>query len=150
MVGRPGRAFTGAACRKAAFLAAYRLCGNIYRAAQEARIARCTIYEWRAHDHEFDLACREAEVEAVERLEEEARRRAYDGVTREHGIYYRGQKVATEIITEYSDSLLMFLLKALRPEKYKERLTVESVGEADSLTPEEREAIRQLLTSSGD
>ncbi len=109
---------------KARFLRAYSETGNIYRACVDANVDRRTIYKWQEHDDQFALAMRQAEIEAIERLEEEARRRAYDGVVREKGVYYQGARVGSAIVTEYSDSLLMFLLKGLKPEKYKERLEV--------------------------
>ena len=48
-------------------------------------------------------------------VDRNAKRRAIDGV--EEPVYYRGQKVGTK--KWYSDTLLMFLLKKLRPE-YRE------------------------------
>jgi hypothetical protein len=55
---------------------------------------------------------------AADRLEEEAWRRAVDGVDEPVG-FYRGKPSAW--VKRYSDTLLIFLLKALRPEKYRER-----------------------------
>ncbi|MHC5536960.1 hypothetical protein ACYOEI_01645 [Singulisphaera rosea] len=52
----------------------------------------------------------------MDTLESEARRRALDGV--EKPVFYRGQKCGA--IREYSDALLMFLMKAARPERFRE------------------------------
>ena len=52
-----------------------------------------------------------------EKLEDEAVRRGVEGV--ERGIYHNGKRIATEC--EYSDTLLIFLLKGAMPEKYRER-----------------------------
>jgi len=112
--------------RKAAFINEYRHTGNILLAAQAARVARNTVYYWQEHDERFVMAVHLAEAEAVERLEEEARRRAVDGVKREKGVYWQGSLVGTEVITEYSDSLLTLLLRARKPERYKERIAVET------------------------
>jgi hypothetical protein len=49
------------------------------------------------------------------RLEDEAVRRAYEGV--ERPVFQGGKQVG--VVREYSDTLLIFLLKALRPEKYR-------------------------------
>jgi hypothetical protein len=49
-------------------------------------------------------------------MEEEARRRAVEGTKKP--IFYRGQVVGH--IRDYSDVLLMFLLTAHRPERYRE------------------------------
>lgn len=110
--------------RQAAFLEVYRQTGNVWRSCNDTGVQRSSIYQWQEHDEQFVLAMKVAEAEAIERLEEEARRRAYDGCTREKGVYYKGEKVGSEIITDYSDTLLTLLLKANRPEKYKERLEV--------------------------
>lgn len=60
-------------------------------------------------------------------MEREAYRRAVDGV--EKGVYYKGDRIATE--HEYSDTLLIFMLKARAPEKYRENLKVDHSGSAD-------------------
>jgi hypothetical protein len=57
----------------------------------------------------------EALDEAVERMEREAMRRGVEGY--EQPVYYRGRRVGK--IKRYSDTLLMFLLRANRPEKYR-------------------------------
>ena len=67
-------------------------------------------------DPEFRKLYHRARNEGVRRMEEEATRRAYEGVTvpknmGTHGIVE---------VKEYSDSLLMFLLKAARPKRYRE------------------------------
>lgn len=110
--------------KKAAFLAAYRDTANIRRAAEAADIDRTTFYQWSETDEQFSLAFNQAKLDAKEALEEEARRRAVEGVTREKGIYHMGQLVGTEVITEYSDTLLIFLLKGIAPEKYRENIAV--------------------------
>ena len=56
----------------------------------------------------------------VEDMEQEARRRAVYGVL--VPIYWQGDVIGTE--RRYSDALLMFLLKAERPEKYLPARTV--------------------------
>jgi hypothetical protein len=44
---------------------------------------------------------------------------------------YQGQKVAEKVIREYSDSLMTLLLKAHRPERYRERFDIEIKGAKD-------------------
>lgn len=110
---------------KRLFLDRFRLTGNIWKACQDSGVARANIYRWQERDEAFAFAMRQAEIEATERLEEEGYRRAHDGVTQEKPIYYLGQQVGSVIETDYSDSLLMFLLKARKPEKYKDRLQVD-------------------------
>ena len=53
-----------------------------------------------------------AEQVYVEKLEAEADRRGMEGI--EKPIYYKGERV--DAVREYSDNLLMFRTKKLRPE----------------------------------
>lgn len=65
----------------------------------------------------FRAAWRMALDQATDTLEAEARRRAVEGW--EKPVFYQGQPVGA--IREYSDSLLMFLLRAHRPERFRDR-----------------------------
>lgn len=103
--------------KKAAFLAALAEVGNITQAAELAGIDRKTHYIWMKNDPDYPAAYEEAMEQAADRLEQEARRRAVEGV--EEPIFYQGKKVGT--VQKYSDTLLIFLLKGARPEKYAER-----------------------------
>lgn len=58
---------------------------------------------------------------AVLGLEDEAHRRAFEGVDKP--VFYQGDECGT--IREYSDTLAIFLLKAHNPEKYRENSKVE-------------------------
>ena len=107
--------------KKRAFISAYAECGTITRAAEIANIERCTHYAWMKDDPDYVKACEAAYEQAGERLEEEARRRAVDGV--EKPVFYQGKKCG--VVNEYSDTLLIFLLKGAKPEKYKERISNE-------------------------
>lgn len=110
------RAETTAA--KGRLLAAYLTLGNISLACHEAQVGRRTHYQWLEQDPAYAKAFAEAEAEAIELLEGEARRRAMAGVS--EAVYYKGEVCGQ--VQKYSDVLLIFLLKAARPEKYRERL----------------------------
>jgi hypothetical protein len=56
--------------------------------------------------------------EVCEKFEAEAIRRAVDGY--QDPVYQAGKLVGYRL--KYSDTLLMFMLKAMRPEKYREKL----------------------------
>ena len=140
--------------KKRAFLAAFAECGTVTHAAEIAKITRRMVQYWKKDDPEFAEAFRVAEEKAADRLEQEARRRAIEGVP--EPVFYKGRKVGT--IQKYSNNLLMFLLKGARPEKYRERVTQEITGkgggpieasiraEVAQLTPEERkQRIDELL-----
>ena len=99
--------------------------GNITDACRRAGITRDTFYRHRHEDPAFAAAAADALEVAVDNLELEARRRAEKGC--EKPVFYKGREIAR--ITEYSDTLLIFLLKAHRPEKYRERYDVSHGGE---------------------
>jgi len=94
--------------------------GNKFKAAHLAGIHFTTPYtsQWR-DDEEFQEALRTiAEPAAADRAEDEARRRAIDGVEEPVG-WYQGSSGGT--VTRYSDTLLIFLMKGANPEKYADR-----------------------------
>jgi hypothetical protein len=96
---------------RALFLNMLRKTGNVSAAARHAGRARAQLYRLRKQDTAFAALWDDALEEAADWLELEALRRAMDGT--EEGRYFRGEMIGT--ITRYSDSLLMFLLKARRP-----------------------------------
>lgn len=109
---------------QALFLREFALCGNVSRACLAAAIGRSTLYgDWlkAAAFHELYL---QAVDDAADLLEEEARRRAVDGV--EKPVFQGGREVG--VIREYSDALLTLLLKGKRPETYRERYQHEHSG----------------------
>lgn len=113
---------------KSEFLSEFARTGNISVACQRTGTARATAYAWRAQDADFAAAWLEAELQATEVLEEEARRRASDGLIRKK--FDKGKPIIDletgeqYVEREYSDTLLIFLLKARNPEKYRERTDV--------------------------
>ena len=102
---------------RAEFLEALMIYGNVSRSAKKARISRETIYKWLRADENFKAAHEEAAAIGIGALEDEARRRAYEGTLKP--IYQKGVKVGS--VREYSDTLLIFLLKGAKPEMYKDR-----------------------------
>jgi hypothetical protein len=90
---------------------------SITKTCRRMNISRRRYYHWIEDDPEFAREVDMAREEIIETLEAEAVRRAYTGIERE--IYYRDGVIGRE--REYSDALLILLLKGLRPEKYRER-----------------------------
>jgi hypothetical protein len=82
----------------AVFLRELARTANVKVACQKAVVGRTAAYAKRKDESEFAAAWDQAIEEAIEELEEVARQRA----------------------VEMSDTLLIFLLKAHRPEKYRE------------------------------
>lgn len=92
-------------------------------------ISRTAVHEHKHADPEFAAKLEAAWEEGTQTLEEEARRRAHDGVVKEKGVYHNGEMVGMQVETEYSDTLLMFLLKSRRPEVYRERSETKLTGD---------------------
>lgn len=92
--------------KKAAFLAAFSKCGSVTESAKRVKTNRENHYFWLKTDPEYVKAFEAVQLEAADALEDEATRRAYAG----------------------SDTLLIFLLKGLRPEKFRERSEVRMPG----------------------
>jgi len=124
--------------KRAAFLAAYATTGNISRAAEIAEISRKSHYRW-LEDESYVSAFDDAHEQACDSLEQEARRRAAEGV--EEPVFYQGKEVGT--VRRYSDTLLIFLLKGAMPEKYKDRVEqhIKGKGILGGLSDEELERI---------
>lgn len=147
--------------KKAAFLSALAECCRVDKSCQAIGITRATAYRWREEDAEFEKAWSRAVEIAVTALEDEAHRRAFEGVdeplTHQGMMTYRPKFDATgsimrdssgkviyetdkdgrpipETVKKYSDSLAMFLLKAHAPEKYRERQDINVTGSIDIAT----------------
>lgn len=98
------------------FLDALAHTGIVTDAARAAHIERKTAYDEYARNPKFAAAWEAALEQAIEGMEIEARRRAVEGF--ERPIYQGGELVGQ--VREYSDVLLIFMLKAHRPDKYRE------------------------------
>ena len=99
--------------------------GNVTAAAKAINVRRETAYWHRNNDPLFALAWDDAVEAGTAALEQEAYRRAFGGTKKP--VYQAGKLVGH--IKEYSDTLTIFLLKARRPEVYRERYDVRHGGE---------------------
>ncbi len=106
---------------RARFLETYRQTGNVRLSADAAGVSRFTPYKAAKADPEFAEQWQQAGEDALDALEAVARQRAM----------------------RTSDTLLIFLLKSLRPDRYRERLDVrvemrrevERIAAAEGLDP---------------
>lgn len=89
--------------RRGAFLEALAKYGVVKHACEASGMSRKTVYDWRSRDEEFAEQWREALESACDTLEEAARERA---ISR-------------------SDTLIMFLLRAYRPQVFGERRRID-------------------------
>ena len=106
--------------KQQAFLEGYRHAGNVTAAALHAGVGRQTHYDWLDAYPAYVDEFAEAMEESRDRLEGEARRRAIQGVLQP--VFQGGEHVGD--IRKYSDMLLMCLLNAERPEKFRQRYEV--------------------------
>ena len=114
--------------RRAAFVAALAETGIVRLAAEAAGVHRGVAYRWRREDADFREAWDAAREEASDALEAEAWRRAVAGVRRP--VFWQGEEVGE--VVEYSDRLLELLLKARRPDVFRERSTVTHEGAVEA------------------
>lgn len=131
---------------KEIFIAALEKSPNVAAAARKAKISRQHAYAARKDDAGFAAAWDEALKLAIDNAEGEMWRRAVKGTLKP--VFHRGKRCGT--IREYSDTLLIFALKAHRPEKYRETIRSEHTGrdggpieykDLTKLTDEELECI---------
>lgn len=132
------------------FLAALRETGNVRAACDAVGIERSTAYDRKNSNPDFEKAWGKALDDAADLLEQEARRRAHEGVRRLK--FDRGRLITIPLEDaegkpvldkennpvmvpyvehEYSDTLLIFLLKGAKPEKYRDRHEVDHKGKVE-------------------
>ncbi len=136
------------------FIDAFRRTGNVTHSAEVAGISRKTAYRAKENGKRFSDQWDEAELEAIDRLEQEARRRAERGVKRMK--FYKGEPIMVPLIGadgkpvldenkkpisvpytehDFSDTLLIFLLKARRPTVYRENVKIDQTTTVRSVPP---------------
>jgi hypothetical protein len=125
--GQRGRPAAGTPDWTLAFLAAIRDGLHVREAAATANVDGTMPYHRRDEDEAFRAAWEQASKIGTKALEAEAGRRSYHGTTR--AVYYMGEECGR--IREYSDTLLMFLLRARKPKKYRDRGKLELTGKDD-------------------
>jgi hypothetical protein len=132
---RTGRPPTGTPDWRPIFLKELRKRGNIADACAAAKVARQTAYGVRKEEPGFKIEWEDALNDACDRMESEAFRRAVEGCRKP--VYQSKELVG--FIQEYSDTLLIFLLKAHRP-KFRDASSLVSFDARD-LTDEQLERI---------
>lgn len=107
------------------FLNALAEYGTISKAAEATGVTRQAHYFWKQQDKAYEIAYLRAQEMGNARIEEEAWRRGVYGD--ERPVFYKGKKVGT--VKHYSDAILALLLKGAYPDKYKDRVEQETVGD---------------------
>ncbi len=148
MNGKTGRA--GADERApfmAAFINSYSNLGNITLACRQANITRTRVYDWYRGDMDgFKAVFDEAHQEACDMVEAEIHRRGVAGY--QEPVIYQGKLMGRWVdgegntvledtegalfipltVTKHSDILLIFLAKALMPDKYRDKFEGANLG----------------------
>ena len=112
--------------KKKEFLEILAAGGSVAKAATAVGICRQYPYQLRENDEAFTKEWNTAVEAGTDILEDEAFRRAFNGVEKPVG-FHQGEHMGT-MVREYSDTLTIFLLKGRRPEKFKERAEVDHKG----------------------
>lgn len=95
--------------------------GNVTRACMLANCSQSNTYKWIRDDPEFSKLWAIAQGMANKALEDEAIRRGFQGYRIPVG-WHKGKPGA--FVTQYSDTLLIFMLKGAFPDKYADRQEV--------------------------
>lgn len=91
---------------------------TVILACESIGLSRTCLYKQREKDTDFAAAWDVAYEKGTDALEHEAERRAVRGVT--EPVFYKGEVAGH--VQKYSDVLLIFLLKARRPEKFRDKV----------------------------
>ena len=112
------------------FLAAYANAGVIAYAAQVTGIDRTTHHVWLREDPTYRSRFEAAQYDAADKLKFDACCRALQGD--EVPVFHQGKQVGVR--REYSDKLLMSLLRTARPEKFGDDAAI-AANEAKAPVP---------------
>jgi len=109
--------------KKRAFLAAFSRCGSLSKSAKRAKVDRRTHYNWLKDDPLYVQGFQQAVIEAGDSLEDRLTEMAFDG----------------------NVTAAIFLLKGLKPQKFRERIEQTNLHEMDfnKLTVEQLETLAQ-------
>jgi hypothetical protein len=134
------------------FLDALRDGSTAKAAAQEASRERRRFYELRETDEAFAAEWKVAWEEGTDVLEQEARRRAVDGVIYSESYDKDGNLVGR--VTRYSDTLLIFLLKSRDPARFNRFEITGPAGkpvqvEVDLADPDRLARVASILAGAG-
>ena len=123
-----------------AFLTALEQGDTISKACREAGISVPAAYTAKGTDPDFAAQWDSAYEAGSDLLEEEAWRRAREGT--EEPVFYQGLIVGH--VRKFSDQLLIELLRARRPDKYRQRQEIRHAGDAAPLSSKDLELARSL------
>lgn len=146
--------------KQAAFLTAFALTASVLKAAKAAKVDRALHYRWLLDDPAYAVEFSHAKLRAGELLEDEAVRRAHEGIlepviyqgslcysysekTDADGVVTRTRSKKPLVVRSYSDGLLQFLLRGSL-DKYKTRSALEVSGPAGAPIALENASLSKL------
>lgn len=132
--------------RRKKFLKEFASEGVLVHAAYVAGVAPETVYDWQQKDPAFKIACKNAKDLAIATMEVEARHRAVNGVTVKVLYDDDGNEIGVE--RKKSDTMLIFLLKAAKPDKYRDNMSIDHNVHTDGTTNDDLVYDFTRLTSS--
>ena len=147
-----GRTHRVTAHARKSFIETLRQTGNVAEACRRSGFSRKHAYRMRGKNPAFAAAWLEAEEIAADALELEAWRRAVEGVPKplvSMGKLVLGADGKPIEMREYSDHLMITLLKARRPERFRENINVSGTV-THELSARLDEAIQRLKTKTID
>lgn len=98
---------------------------SVHRACKVCRISAAQLRKWRDEDPDFERAIGASWEAVVDKLEGAVMQRAIEGY--EEPIYQGGELVGTKM--RHDPAIQIFMLKANRPQKYGDRVTVNVAAE---------------------
>lgn len=113
---------------------------SVRAACDKLKINRSVPFHWKKTDPQFASAYDDAIEDGHDVLEDEALRRAVDGVARD--VYYQGEVVGQE--QQYSDGLLQFMLAGRRPERYRPNHQINTQVNVQIEQPSDRDVAKAL------
>ena len=122
------------------FLESLAECGNVGDACRDAQISRKTVHKARQNT-EFEKLYQQHLDLGISAIEDEATKRATVGTL--EPVFWKGRRVAS--VRKKSDLLLMFVLKARRPELYRDNYSQPAQEYNDDQTESPREVIASRI-----
>lgn len=113
------------------FLDLYREWGSIRKCAEALGISTATVYLHRNADPDFDEECIQCEEDFADMVDESITERAIKGV--QEPVVYQGKIMKDDnnnpiLVTRQSDRLAELVIKAQKPDKYRERREITGPG----------------------
>jgi hypothetical protein len=136
------------------FLAAYARCARINQAAETAKVAKQSHYNWLEESEAYRRTFARTQAMIGDLAEDACVERAIFGVAKP--VLHQGQEVRLNgkplYEREYSDQLLLALLRRLKPQEYREHTAVEvsgSLGLAERLQAARQRLIEMKRSDDG-